>query len=48
MAGGVLPAHAPARFAEGTTGWLVAGPSVAAGGETHTSVAFGPLGISYP
>jgi hypothetical protein len=44
----LLSEHAPARFAEGTTGWLVAGPYFEAGGETHTSVAFGPVGITYP
>jgi hypothetical protein len=38
----------PSRFGDDTTGWLVAGPSFDAGGEPRTSVAFGPLGISYP
>jgi hypothetical protein len=43
-----LSPHPPSRIAEGTAAWLVAGPSFAAGGEERTSVAFGPLGISYP
>ena len=44
----LLSSHAPAHFADGTTGWLVAGPWFEAGGQVYTSVAFGPLGISYP
>jgi hypothetical protein len=44
----LLSPHAPARFADGTTGWLVAGPYFDVGGEPRTSVAFGPLGIAYP
>lgn len=38
----------PEPYAVNTTGWLVAGPSYMVAGEPHTSVAFGPVGISYP
>jgi hypothetical protein len=40
--------HAPDAYAIDTTSWLVGGPSHAAGGDTETAVAFGPVGISYP
>ncbi len=38
----------PYPYASGTTAWLVAGPSFQVGGVTRTSVAYGPMGISYP
>ena len=38
----------PHRYAEGTTGWLVAGPSFEVAGTRRTSIAYGPVGISYP
>jgi hypothetical protein len=40
--------HSPDVYADGTTGWLIAGPSFTVSGEPQTSVAFGPVGISYP
>lgn len=43
-----LSAYNPDPYALGVTGWLVAGPSYATGMEGMTSVAFGPVGISYP
>lgn len=38
----------PHPYAEGTTVWIVAGPSFEVAGIQRTSVAHGPLGISYP
>lgn len=43
-----LSEHSPDDYADGTTGWLFAGPSFTVSGEQQTSVAFGPAGISYP
>lgn len=44
-----LHPHTPDRYAPGTTGWVVAGPTeVFGGGTQRTSVAFAPVGISYP
>ncbi len=40
--------HSPDVYADGTTSWLIAGPSFSVSGEPQTSVAFGPVGISYP
>jgi hypothetical protein len=36
------------HYADGTTTWLVAGPSFTAGGEPIFAVAFVPVGVSYP
>ena len=37
------------HYAEGTTTWLVAGPSfTASGGEERTAFAHAPVGVSYP
>lgn len=39
----------PHEYATGTTAWLLAGPSFESGGGiARTSVAYGPMGISYP
>ncbi len=43
-----LSAAPPLVYAEDTTAWLFAGPSYSVGGESHTSVAFAPVGITYP
>jgi hypothetical protein len=40
--------HSLDRYADGTTQWLVAGPSFDFGGEPRTSVAVAPVGVSYP
>lgn len=40
--------HSPDVYAEDSTGWLIAGPSFTVSGEPRTSVAFAPVGISYP
>jgi len=40
--------HSLDVYADGTTGWLFAGPSFTVSGEPQTSVAFGPVGVSYP
>ncbi len=41
-------AHRPDRYSADSTGWLIAGPSYQTGVEGMTSVAFGPVGLSYP
>ncbi len=42
-------AHTLDRYADGTTTWLVAGPSfTASGGEERTAIAHAPVGVSYP
>jgi hypothetical protein len=38
----------PEVYANGTTSWLIGGPSYRAGGDVMTAVAFLPMGISYP
>jgi hypothetical protein len=43
-----LSAQSPHQYALDTTAWLIAGPSYSAAGETRTSVAVAPMGISYP
>jgi hypothetical protein len=43
-----VSAQAPHRYAEGTTLWVIAGPSFDAGGQPQTSIAALPFGISYP
>jgi hypothetical protein len=43
-----LQPWSPHPYAEGTTAWLVAGPSFDVAGIRRTSVAYGPVGISYP
>lgn len=35
-------------YAEGTTGWLVAGPSYESASQQRTSIAYAPVGISVP
>jgi hypothetical protein len=42
-------AHTLDHYADGTTTWLVAGPSfTVAGGEERTVIAHAPVGVSYP
>jgi hypothetical protein len=43
-----VSAHSPDLYAEGTTGWLIAGPAFQVETNPQTSVAFAPVGISYP
>lgn len=43
-----LGPHSLDRYAEGTTGWLFAGPSYDAAGELVTLIAFAPVGVEYP
>ncbi len=43
-----LHAHSLHRYSDGTTLWLVAGPSFKAGGADQTAIAAAPAGISYP
>lgn len=43
-----ISAHSPDVYANDTTGWLVAGPSFQQDINPQTSVAFAPIGISYP
>jgi hypothetical protein len=43
-----LSAHSPDHYAEGTTGWLLAGPGFQLDTNPQTSVAFAPIGIEYP
>ena len=43
-----LDAHRPGSYTSDSVGWLVAGPSFETGVEGMTSVAFSPVGISYP
>lgn len=43
-----LSEHSPDAYADGMTGWLVAGPFYDTGVEGMTAVAFGPVGLSYP
>jgi hypothetical protein len=43
-----LSPFSPDVYALDTTGWLIAGPSFGGGGGEQTSVAFAPMGISYP
>ena len=39
--------HSLDHYADGTTNWLVAGPSYSAGGEDRTAIAYAPVGIRY-
>jgi hypothetical protein len=39
--------HRLDHYADGTTTWLIAGPSFTAGGEDRTAIAYVPVGISY-
>lgn len=43
-----VTAHSPVQHADGTTLWLVAGPSYDAGGVRVTAFAVAPVGITYP
>ncbi len=43
-----LSAHRLDAYADGTTGWLLAGPSFQNETNPQTSVAFAPIGVSYP
>lgn len=43
-----LSAHSPDPYATDTTGWLVAGPAFQLETNPRTSVAFAPIGITYP
>ena len=43
-----VSAHSPDVYADGTTGWLIAGPAFQVETNPQTSVAFAPIGISYP
>lgn len=43
-----ISAHSPDVYADGTTGWLLAGPAFQQSTNPQTSVAFVPVGISYP
>ncbi len=43
-----LGAQSLDRYAQGTTGWLFAGPSYDTAGELATIVAFAPVGVAYP
>lgn len=43
-----LSAHALTKHADGTTLWVVAGPSFDVGGARVTSFAIAPVGVSYP
>ena len=43
-----LQPWSPHQYADGTTSWVVAGPSFNVAGARRTSVAYGPVGISYP
>jgi hypothetical protein len=42
-----LHAHSLDHYADGTTTWLIAGPSFSAGGEDRTAFAYAPVGIAY-
>ncbi len=42
-----LHEHSLDHYADGTTTWLIAGPSFSAGGEDHTAIAYVPVGIAY-
>ena len=42
-----LHEHSLDHYADGTTTWLIAGPSFSAGGEDRTAIAFAPVGIAY-
>lgn len=41
-------AHSPDHYANETTGMVIAGPSYDFSGQPQTSIAFGPVGITYP
>jgi hypothetical protein len=43
-----LHAHSPHRYADQTTLWLVAGPTLKSGGVDRTAIACAPVGIAYP
>ena len=43
-----MSAHSPDVYANDTTGWLLAGPGFQLDTNPQTSVAFAPIGISYP
>ena len=43
-----VTSHSPDVYANGTTGWLVAGPGFQLDTNPQTSVAFAPVGIDYP
>lgn len=44
-----LHPHSPELYAEGTTTWVVSGPSfTTGGGEERFSIAYAPVGVSYP
>jgi len=42
-----LHAHRLDHYADGTTGWLVAGPGFSASGQDYTAIAYVPVGVSY-
>jgi hypothetical protein len=42
-----LHEHSLDHYADGTTTWLIAGPSFSAGGEDRTAIAYAPVGIAY-
>ena len=42
-----LSSHSLDAYAEGTTGWLLAGPTFQADTNPQTAVAFAPVGVSY-
>ena len=42
-----LHEHSLDHYADGTTTWLIAGPSFSAGGTDHTAIAYVPVGIAY-
>jgi hypothetical protein len=43
-----VSAHSPVQHSDGTTLWLVAGPSFDSGGARVTAFAVAPVGITYP
>jgi hypothetical protein len=43
-----VQSHRLDYYADGTTAWLVAGPSFSAAGEDRTAIAYAPVGVSYP
>ena len=43
-----LSPHPLDRYADDTTGWMIAGPSFESTSQTRTSVAFAPVGVSVP
>lgn len=43
-----VQAHSPDPYADGTTGLVIAGPAYQVSGQPQTSIAFGPVGLSYP